>query len=78
METRLKGITVYRDGSRSGILMADDRKKVEEINIIPKHFMQKRPKKIEAEIVRFHNESEKWLAVIGLLKAVLMKSLQAK
>ncbi len=66
----LKGITVYRDGSRSGILIAEDKqKKKEEIKAFNQGIKcRKRPKKIEAEIIRFHNNSEKWLAVVGLIE----------
>ncbi|WP_179320689.1 adenosylcobalamin-dependent ribonucleoside-diphosphate reductase [Winogradskyella helgolandensis] len=64
----LKGITVYRDGSRSGILVSTDEKTKEETITSTETLIAKRPDKIEAEIVRFHNESEKWLAVIGLVE----------
>jgi ribonucleoside-diphosphate reductase alpha chain len=66
----LKGITVYRDGSRSGILIStEDKDEVSKENkYLTETFVAKRPDKVEAEIVRFHNESEKWLAVIGLVE----------
>lgn len=58
-----KGITVYREGSRDGVLVSNDstKKKAET------HAEMKRPKVLEADIVRFHNNKEKWIAFIGLL-----------
>ncbi|MBD81506.1 MAG: ribonucleoside-diphosphate reductase, adenosylcobalamin-dependent [Crocinitomicaceae bacterium] len=64
----LKGITVYRDGSRSGILVSDEPKKEESLQSIIESVPPPRPKKLTAEIVRFQNNHEKWIAVVGLLK----------
>ncbi len=58
-----KGVTVYREGSREGVLISHD-KKGKGSSEQPK--FEKRPKVLEAEVVRFHNNNEKWIAFVGI------------
>lgn len=60
-ESGCKGVTVYREGSRSGVLLSTKDKKKEGV------FPTKRPEILEADIVRFQNNKEKWIAFIGLI-----------
>ena len=65
-----KGITVYRDGSRAGVLVsADDNGKndVLENNEFKETKAPSRTKRLDAKVVRFQNNKEKWIAVVGLL-----------
>ena len=76
-----KGCTVYRDGSRTGVLVAlsdNDKKKEKEKEqnaaeeqaahyIAAEEHILKRPVELEADVVRFQNKKEKWIAFIGLI-----------
>lgn len=67
-----KGCTVYRDGSRSGVLISTQKDKKKEPEK-PKHgvfdekLVLKRPIELEADVVRFQNNKEKWIAFVGLI-----------
>lgn len=65
-----KGCTVYRDGSRSGVLLAneDKKKKKDDCNCMaPPVIVSTRPRELEADVVKFQNNKEKWIAFVGLL-----------
>ena len=70
-----KGCTVYRDGSRSGVLISlsgdgkNKSKKDEKkgLYIAEEEHILKRPIELEADVVRFQNNKEKWIAFIGLI-----------
>ncbi|HQU60892.1 MAG TPA: ribonucleoside-diphosphate reductase, adenosylcobalamin-dependent, partial [Saprospiraceae bacterium] len=65
-EEGCKGCTIYRDGSRSGVLVADTGDKQRGKGKFQETMPPKRPERLEAAVVRFKNNSEDWIAVIGL------------
>lgn len=64
-----KGCTVYRDGSRAGVLISaeDKKKKKEETKMVPPQIVSTRPAELDADVVKFQNNREKWIAFVGLL-----------
>ncbi|MCI9607195.1 MAG: adenosylcobalamin-dependent ribonucleoside-diphosphate reductase [Muribaculaceae bacterium] len=62
-----KGCTVYRDGSRSGVLVSLSKKKSDASSPDTAPHIAKRPIELEADVVRFQNNKEKWIAFVGLI-----------
>ena len=63
-----KGCTVYRDGSRAGVLLSTKKdKKAEEPPCKPPTIVEVRPKILECDVQRFQNNKDKWVAFVGLL-----------
>ena len=66
-ESGCKGITVYRDGCRAGVLIDKKSKKAEPKKCEEATGENRRPKSIPADVIRFKNGSEMWIAFVGKL-----------
>src|SRR5574344_1471288 len=62
-----KGCTVYRDGSRAGVLLSTKEEKEELPPCKPPKVVEVRPQSLECDVVRFQNNKDKWVAFVGLL-----------
>ena len=69
-----KGCTIYRDGSRSGVMISTDKKDKkcetaagEAAKVVVPEVTEVRPQVLECDVVRFQNNKEKWVAFVGLL-----------
>ena len=64
-ESGCKGMTIYREGSREGVLISNSESKQ---SAFTETQAPKRPKKLEADVIRFQNDKEKWIAVVGIIE----------
>ena len=67
-ESGCKGITVYRDGCRAGVLVDKKSKKSEPKKCEEATGENRRPKSIPADVIRFKNGSEMWIAFVGMVE----------
>ena len=65
-ESGCKGMTIYRAGSREGLLIDSNKNTAKSDMSFMESNAPKRPEKIEADVVRFKNDNEEWIAVVGL------------
>jgi len=64
-ESGCKGMTIYREGSREGVLISNSESKQ---SAFTETQAPKRPKKLKADVIRFQNDKEKWIAVVGIIE----------
>lgn len=63
-----KGVTIYREGSRSGVLVSTKKEPLKQQTPSgPSWATEPRPKALDADVVRFQNNKEKWIAFVGLI-----------
>ena len=70
LKSGCKGCTIYRDGSRSGVMISVKKKKDEKPELPecrPPQVTERRPDVLECDVVRFQNNKDKWVAFVGLL-----------
>ena len=65
-ESGCKGMTIYREGSREGVLVSNSESKNK--STFAETQAPKRPKRLEADVIRFQNDKEKWIAVVGIFE----------
>lgn len=65
-----KGVTIYRDNSRSGVLVSNKKSDNPNESIILENNAPKRPKTLECDVIRFTNKGEKWIGFIGLVNGL--------